>query len=135
MIASREESLVHRDVVRRTTMAATSSEPQREREVQRYLQSWQVAQGSALAVAQNVGSIGAPSEHSADFKPKASGDKALTAFAQLAVLRLNVRRAMVSIIDSSSQTILTEATNNFRFGIQGQGPAGSGTNADDLWCK
>lgn len=44
------------------------------------------------------------------YRPKASGDKALTAFAQLAALRLKVRRSMVSLIDSTQQYILTEAT-------------------------
>lgn len=44
------------------------------------------------------------------YKPRASGDKTLTAFAQLAALRLQVRRAMVSLIDSSQQYILAEAT-------------------------
>jgi len=41
---------------------------------------------------------------------RASQDKALTAFAQLATLRLNVKRAMISLIDSSTQYILAEAT-------------------------
>lgn len=44
------------------------------------------------------------------YKPRASGDKTLTAFAQLAALRLQVRRAMISLIDSSQQYILAEAT-------------------------
>lgn len=44
------------------------------------------------------------------YKPRVSGDKAITAFAQLAALRLGVRRAMVSLIDSTQQYILTEAT-------------------------
>lgn len=44
------------------------------------------------------------------YKPKSSGDKALTAFAQLAALRLDVRRSMISLIDSTQQYILTEAT-------------------------
>lgn len=44
------------------------------------------------------------------YKPRASGDKALTAFAQLATLRLNCRRAMVSLIDSHQQFIIAEAT-------------------------
>lgn len=44
------------------------------------------------------------------YKPRASGDKALTAFAQLAALRLNVRRAMISLIDSNQQFIIAEAT-------------------------
>ncbi|KZL86556.1 hsp90-like protein [Colletotrichum incanum] len=92
------------------------SEAQREREVQRYFQSWQVAQGSSLNVALNVDSIAAPDLHGNGFKPKASSDKALTAFAQLAVLRLNVKRAMVSLIDSTTQTILAEATRIVQLG-------------------
>ncbi|OLN87269.1 Hybrid signal transduction protein dokA [Colletotrichum chlorophyti] len=92
------------------------SEAQREREVQRYLQSWQVAQGSSLNVALNVDSIAAQDLHSTGYKPKASSDKALTAFAQLAVLKLNVKRAMVSLIDSSTQTILAEATRGILLG-------------------
>ncbi|KAI9151416.1 Hybrid signal transduction protein dokA [Paramyrothecium foliicola] len=92
------------------------SEPQREREVQRYLQSWQVAQGSSLNVALNVDSIAAPDLRETGYKPHASSDKALTAFAQLAVLRLNVKRGMVSLIDASTQTILAEATRNLRLG-------------------
>lgn len=44
------------------------------------------------------------------YKPQFTRDRALTAFAQLACLRLNVRRAMISLVDSKSQIILTEAT-------------------------
>lgn len=44
------------------------------------------------------------------YQPQTSRDKALTAFAQLATLRLQVKRAMVSLIDSSRQYILAEAT-------------------------
>ncbi|KAL0941520.1 sensor histidine kinase response [Colletotrichum truncatum] len=95
---------------------STSAEPQREREVQRYLQSWQVAQGSSLNVALNVESIAAPDLQSNGWKPKASPDRTLTAFAQLAVLRLDVRRAMVSLIDSTTQTILAEATQHIQLG-------------------
>jgi hypothetical protein len=90
------------------------SEPQREREVQRYLQSWRVAQGSSLNVALNVDSIAAADLHGNGYQPRVSSDKALTAFAQLAVLRLNVKRAMVSLIDADTQTILAEATRNLR---------------------
>ena len=39
-----------------------------------------------------------------------SRDKALTAFAQLATLRLDVRRAMISLIDADRQYVLAEAT-------------------------
>jgi len=44
------------------------------------------------------------------YQPQASRDRSLTAFAQLATLRLDTRRAMVSLIDSSRQYILAEAT-------------------------
>lgn len=100
------------------------SEPQREREVQRLYQGWLSAQGSSLNVALNVDSIAAPDLHGNGYKPQASQDRALTAFAQLAVLKLGVRRAMVSLIDRDTQMILAEATNRLRFG---QAPD------DDLW--
>ncbi|TQN69865.1 Hybrid signal transduction histidine kinase B, partial [Colletotrichum shisoi] len=120
------------------------SEAQREREVQRYLQSWQVAQGSSLNVALTVDSIAAPDLHGSGYRPKASSDKALTAFAQLAVLRLDVKRAMVSLIDTATQTILAEATRNVQLGdlddlqdhqsdgLNKDGDQPSGTNGD-LW--
>ncbi|TDZ31940.1 Hybrid signal transduction protein dokA [Colletotrichum spinosum] len=117
---------------------SASAEPQREREVQRYLQSWQVAQGSSLNVALNVDSIAAQDLHSNGYKPRASPDRTLTAFSQLAVLKLDVRRAMVSLIDSTTQTILSEATRNIQLGDL-DGAAGSASqdssNAanNDLW--
>ncbi|KAJ0298317.1 hypothetical protein COL516b_009969 [Colletotrichum fioriniae] len=109
------------------------SEAQREREVQRYLQSWQVAQGSSFNVALNVDSIAAPDLHGNGYKPKASADKALTAFAQLAVLKLNVKRAMVSLIDTTTQTILAEGTRTIQLGDfeHLQDSNSSGLNDDD----
>jgi hypothetical protein len=44
------------------------------------------------------------------FKPQFSTDRALTAFAQLATLRINVRRSMISLLDTHHQYVLTEAT-------------------------
>lgn len=44
------------------------------------------------------------------YTARQSRDRALTAFAQLAALRLGVRRAMVSLIDSTHQYVLAEAT-------------------------
>lgn len=85
-------------------------EPQRDRDVQRYYQGWLSAQGSSLNVALNVDSLAAADLQGVGYKPKGSQDKALAAFAQLAVLRLNVRRAMVSLIDGSNQMVLVEAT-------------------------
>jgi len=95
---------------------SSSAELQREREVQGYFQSWQIAQGSSLKVARSVDSINAPSQVNDAHAPQPSSDKALSAFAQLAVFRLNVKRAMVSLIDSSQQYILAEATRNLRLG-------------------
>ncbi|KAF2855061.1 sensor histidine kinase-like protein/response regulator [Plenodomus tracheiphilus IPT5] len=46
----------------------------------------------------------------AGYRPDAGRDRSLTAFAQLATLRLDARRAMVSLIDSNRQYILAEAT-------------------------
>lgn len=45
-----------------------------------------------------------------DNTPQSSVDTALSAFAQLATLRLGARRALISLIDRSSQHILAEAT-------------------------
>ncbi|KAI1035829.1 hypothetical protein LB505_003813 [Fusarium chuoi] len=68
---------------------SSSAELQREREVQGYFQSWQIAQGSSLKVARSVDSISAPSQINDAHTPQPSSDKALSAFAQLAVFRLN----------------------------------------------
>ncbi|EWY84701.1 hypothetical protein FOYG_12112 [Fusarium oxysporum NRRL 32931] len=95
---------------------SSSAELQREREVQGYFQSWQIAQGSSLKVARSVDSINAPSQVNDAHAPQPSSDKALSAFAQLAVFRLDVKRCMVSLIDSSHQYILAEATRNLRLG-------------------
>lgn len=43
-------------------------------------------------------------------QPRASPDRALTAFAQLATLRLNCRRAFISFFDRQHQYIVAEAT-------------------------
>ncbi|KUI59205.1 Histidine kinase 3 [Cytospora mali] len=84
-------------------------EAARERDLHRYYQPWKTAQNNLTGVR--------PTDHSnawsltyEGYKPRASGDKALTAFAQLATLRLNCRRAMVSLIDSHQQFIIAEAT-------------------------
>lgn len=56
-----------------------------------------------------------------------SSDAALTAFAQLAALKLNVERAIVSLFDSKRQYIIAEATNSTAIEL---GP-GDGNPADD----
>jgi hypothetical protein len=125
---------------------SSSAELQREREVQVYFQSWQIAQGSSLKVARNVDGITAPSQVSDVHAPQPSSDKALSAFAQLAVFRLNVKRAMVSLIDTSHQYILAEATRNLRLGtledeFSADKADGNKKNSkindynSELWCK
>jgi len=93
-----------------------------EREVHRYYQPWLSAQGSSLNVASQVDSIGQLELSAQGYQPQAAPDKALLTFAQLAVSRLNVKRAMVSLIDTTSQMILAEATRNLSL-----------TTSNDLW--
>lgn len=92
-----------------------------EREVQRYYQPWLAAHGSSLNVAKHVESIARLDLHSQGYQPRNSRDKAITAFAQLVALQLNVRRCMISLIDYANQYILAEAT---RSGGTGEGPDG-----------
>lgn len=81
-----------------------------EREVHRVYQPWLSAHGSSLTVADHVESLAIHDLQGQGYRPQASRDKALTAFAQLVALRLDVRRCMISLIDTSSQYILAEAT-------------------------
>ncbi|THW91507.1 hypothetical protein D6C86_01640 [Aureobasidium pullulans] len=82
----------------------------------RYYQPWLDAQGSSVNVADHVQDLAQVDDFAINtlsdkgFRALSSRDKTLTAFAQLAALRLNVRRAMVSLLDSSHQYILAEAT-------------------------
>lgn len=70
----------------------------------RYYKPWKDAQNSLVDVKADEDSNGKAWGLTYEgYKPRASGDKTLTAFAQLATLRLNVRRAMVSLIDSTQR--------------------------------
>ncbi|KAH8774517.1 hypothetical protein F5883DRAFT_659371, partial [Diaporthe sp. PMI_573] len=77
---------------------------------QRYYKPWKDAQNSLVDINEDARGDDAWGLTYEGYKPKASSDKALTAFAQLAALRLGVRRSMISLIDSTQQYILTEAT-------------------------
>ncbi|KAI0579685.1 Histidine kinase G7 [Pyrenophora tritici-repentis] len=79
-------------------------EASRERDLHRYYRPWLDAQSLV-----DADGSGKPLTYSG-FQPQASRDRSLTAFAQLATLRLDTRRAMVSLIDSNRQYILAEAT-------------------------
>lgn len=82
-----------------------------EREVQRYYEPWLAAHGSSLNVAKHVESIAQLDLKRQGYSPQQSRDKAITAFAQIVAFRLNVRRCMISLIDSQNQYILAEASN------------------------
>ncbi|KAF3811724.1 putative histidine kinase 3 [Colletotrichum gloeosporioides] len=79
--------------------ARNVSESRRERETFRYDPSL-----IAQAVHNDVNNIIPPSEL------RSSPDAALTAFAELGVLRLNATRALISLFDSKYQYIVAEAT-------------------------
>jgi hypothetical protein len=132
-----------------------STELKREREVQGYAQSWKAAQGSSLNVALNVDSIELYELRGNGFTPRASRDKALTAFAQLAVFRLGLTRGMISLIDQTAQHVLAEATRNLKLvDLDGQSEHSSSSSRapnvsansspsvkssaiahNDLWCR
>ncbi|KAK6850485.1 hypothetical protein PG995_004829 [Apiospora arundinis] len=78
---------------------------------------WLSANGSALDVAHNVNNLAAADLIGVGYEPKYPKDEALAAFVQLAVLRLNVKRAMISLIDKTHQMILAEATRNLFVGL------------------
>ncbi|KAF3000842.1 hypothetical protein E8E13_007013 [Curvularia kusanoi] len=100
------------------------AEAARERDLQRYYRPWLDAQS---LVDSSVG-IGEKGLNKVGYEPQASRDKSLTAFAQLAALRLNVRRCMVSLIDSNRQYILAEATKTVSlFEAQAERPE------DEVW--
>ncbi|CAG9987970.1 unnamed protein product [Clonostachys byssicola] len=110
---------------------SASSELKREREVQGYAQSWKAAQGSSLNVALNVDSIELYELRGNGFTPRASRDKALTAFAQLAVFRLGLTRGMISLIDQNAQHVLAEATRNLKL-VDLDGQSGHGSSAPNV---
>ncbi|KAF1956521.1 hypothetical protein CC80DRAFT_492071 [Byssothecium circinans] len=77
----------------------------RERDLLRYYRPWLDAQNLVQAVDGKAKGLTYEG-----YRAKISYDKSLTAFAQLATLRLDVRRCLVSLIDSKHQYILAEAT-------------------------
>ncbi|PPJ59295.1 hypothetical protein CBER1_04244 [Cercospora berteroae] len=98
-----------------------------ERETQRYYQPWLAAHGSSLNVAKHVDSIAQFHLQKQGYQPKTSRDKAITAFAQLVSLRLDVKRCMVSLIDTTNQYILAEATRSY------SAAKNVGKDGDELW--
>ncbi|KAI1090550.1 hypothetical protein F5B19DRAFT_317539 [Rostrohypoxylon terebratum] len=86
----------------RRTSSVSADEIARQLDVNKYHQPW-LDSRKLETVPANTGPDEARSA-------KCSHDTTLTALAQLATLRLNVKRGMVSLIDSNTQIILAEAT-------------------------
>ncbi|KAK9423220.1 hypothetical protein SUNI508_04514 [Seiridium unicorne] len=86
----------------RRSSSVSSAEAARQRDLNKYYQPW-LNSKKLRSVPVNTG----PDEAA---RARCSHDATLTALAQLAALRLNVKRAMVSLIDTKTQIILAEAT-------------------------
>ncbi|KAK4971929.1 hypothetical protein LTR66_011362 [Elasticomyces elasticus] len=97
----------------------------RERELYRYYQPWLDARGDLFNVKSDPSAQGLTYT---GYQPKASADKALTAFAQLAALRLGVKRGIVSLIDANKQYVLAEATKTVSLASEQRHQAD-----DELW--
>ncbi|USW57440.1 Putative signal transduction response regulator, receiver domain, histidine kinase/HSP90-like ATPase [Septoria linicola] len=101
---------------------------QAERECHQYYEAWLAAHGSPGAVSQYLSSLADPDPGQRQgFESLSSRDRTLIAFAQNVVFRLNVRRCMISLIDSAHQYVLGEATHSHS-SVQPQGAAG-----DEIW--
>ncbi|KAI1759485.1 hypothetical protein GGR53DRAFT_142077 [Hypoxylon sp. FL1150] len=89
-------------LAQRRASSVSTTELARQRDLNKYYQPWLDSE-KLKAVPADTGpdqARPAPCSH----------DTTLTALAQLATLRLNVKRGMVSLIDSNTQIILAEAT-------------------------
>ncbi|KAF2033006.1 hypothetical protein EK21DRAFT_59779 [Setomelanomma holmii] len=100
------------------------SEKKREREVLQYVAAYRdLPRLDELAAGPETSQL--PTDHQA----RPSTDSTLTALCQLAALRMNAQRALVSLIDDTSQHILAEATP--RTSLRTGDPPGNGASA--LW--
>lgn len=100
------------------------SEEKREREVLQYVAAYQdLPRLEELAA--GPGSSYLPPSYNAQH----STDSTLIALCQLAALRMNAQRALVSLIDGHRQHVLVEATP--RTSLRSSHPKGDGTN--ELW--
>ncbi|KAH6638707.1 hypothetical protein BKA67DRAFT_528952 [Truncatella angustata] len=86
-------------VASRRSSSASSSEFARQRDLNRYYQPWLDSK-----------KLKAVPVYTGRERTRCSHDTTLTALAQLAALRLNVKRAMISLIETNTQIILAEAT-------------------------
>ncbi|KAH7088360.1 hypothetical protein FB567DRAFT_337483 [Paraphoma chrysanthemicola] len=109
---------------RRPSRVKPLSEKKREREVLQYVAAYRdLPRLDSLA-------SGPESSHlPADYHARPSTDSTLAALCQLAAIRMNAQRALVSLIDDKCQHVLAEATPR---GLLRRGaPPGTGSNA--LW--
>lgn len=86
----------------------SSRELARQHELNKYYQPW--------LDFRKLKAVPVESESDDNQAERHSHDATLTALAQLAALRLNVKRAMVSLIDTDAQIILAEATQTLSLG-------------------
>lgn len=84
---------------------SASAELARQRDVNKYYQPW-----LDNLDFKKLNAVPVDSGPDDDRSTRCSNDTALTAFAQLAALRLNVKRGMVSLLDTKTQIVLAEAT-------------------------
>ncbi|KAJ5557102.1 hypothetical protein N7494_001017 [Penicillium frequentans] len=89
----------------------------REREMHLYLPYWGFSETEKFAQ-QSVGQ-----------RPNISRDSALTAFAQIASLRLNAKCALISLFDRTTQHVVAESTP--KLGLRS---TESGEGPESLWC-
>ncbi|KAI0848816.1 hypothetical protein F5Y00DRAFT_81902 [Daldinia vernicosa] len=89
-------------VATRRTSSVSTAELARQRDLHKYYQPW-LDSKKLKSIPANTG----PDETR---EVQCSHDTTLTALAQLAALRLNVKRGMISLIDANTQIILAEAT-------------------------
>jgi GAF domain-containing protein len=87
---------------RSRSISTSSMELARQRDLNKYYQPW-LESSNPNSIPPDTG----PRSPQSTFS---SHDTTLTALAQLAALRLNAKRAMVSLIDTHTQIILAEAT-------------------------
>ncbi|KAF2625578.1 putative histidine kinase HHK7p [Macroventuria anomochaeta] len=100
------------------------SEKKREREVLQYVAAYR-----DLPHLEGLAARPESSHLPVDHHARPSTDSTLTALCQLAALRMNAQRALVSLIDDTCQHILAEATP--RSSLRGVAPPGDGSNS--LW--
>lgn len=98
-----------------------------DQECQRYYQPWLSAHGSSDAVAQHLASVARLGYTQKVFEQFPSRDPILIAFAQNVCYRLGVRRCMISLLDSTNQYVLGEATRSY------SSRCPDGSEGDEIW--